>query len=137
MTQIRWQSLHEAVLEGWEATFGVAALAAIVVLVGYWATDGANVQRVGLNLPSVLFMYGIAATASGVVFGLTRPLRFRFWGRVLSGMMVGCAVGWALGLVMLPQGSFGEVAVVGSWYGVLVGGGWGAVWMRRPSERTP
>ncbi len=134
MTKSTSKSLRAALSEGWRVTFGVATLAALWVLVGYWVTDGANVRRVGLTLLESLMLYAGAAAVSGVAYGLTRPWRYRFWGRVCSGIVVGSVVGLVLSVAVLPEESLKRIAIVGVVYGLLIGGAWGAVWMRQPAD---
>ena len=127
---------RDALMEGWSVTFGVALMATLWVLAGYWISDGANVQKVGLPLSRILVSYAIAAVLSGIAHGLTRPLRYRFWGRVLSGVVVGWIVGAVLAVTVDQSSSLGVRVASVLIYGLLIGGGWGAVWMRRPDDST-
>src|SRR5690606_34697497 len=77
------------------AVVGIAlALACMAwAVIGFWISDGANVERVGLDLVRVLEIYALAGIFGGVMFGLTAPLRSSRLGRVASGIGIGLVVG--------------------------------------------
>lgn len=127
--------LRDAVVEGWRITLGVSALASIWVLVGHWLTGGRNLERIGLSLGTVLGGYLVAGMITGVVYGATRSWRFRLFGRVASGVAVGLCVGLTIAFTIPPEGEgWSERAFIGVVYGLVIGGAWGVVWMRSPTD---
>ena len=122
-------ALSEALI----VTLGLSAIAGLWVGVGYWRTEGRNVAALGLSLETVLALYLFAGVVAGVIYAATRPLRFSWWGRLVSGVLVGCCVGGTFAFALPLESDLRGRVIIAAIYGVVVGGAWGAVWMRRPS----
>ena len=125
-----------ALTEALAVTLGLSGIAGLWVSLGYWRTDGQNLAQLGLTLEAVLALYLAAGVLTGVIYAATRAWRFSWWGRVASGVLVGCGVGGIFAIVLPLESDLPGRVIIAALYGMFVGGLWGAVWMRRPKSST-